>query len=270
MAACLQTFNSFFYKGDFFGFFCYCTLFNTASSAAPSDSTVLEDAGIEPRNAVATSALTAIRSNHLAKSRPVYHGSQCYGSVFTLRRIRIRLFTLMRIRVLLSLWCGSGSDFALRSGSGYGVFPNFDTDPDPNFLFWCGSGFWKQMRFPTIKNYAYMQQWSEEPPWLHFSLRGSIVSLHSSRRVNFHGSRLVTFHPDPAFHCDANPDLASQNDAHPNLQHCLQKWRQTTGYKIFEPSFQLHLFHFFHWLFYWFLDLDHRHTLLFSELVERP
>ena len=46
-----------------------CTLFNTPSSAAPSDSTVSEDAGIEPRT-VATVALTARRSNLSARSHP--------------------------------------------------------------------------------------------------------------------------------------------------------------------------------------------------------
>ena len=42
----------------------YCVVFNTASSAPPpSDSTVSEDAGIEPR-IVTTSALAVRRSNH--------------------------------------------------------------------------------------------------------------------------------------------------------------------------------------------------------------
>jgi hypothetical protein len=46
-----------------------CTLFNTASSAAPQISTVSEDAGIDPRT-VATSALTARRSKRSARSHP--------------------------------------------------------------------------------------------------------------------------------------------------------------------------------------------------------
>ncbi len=51
---------------DFFDFFPFlCTEFNTASSAAPQDSTASEDAGIEPRT-VATSALAGRRSNHSA------------------------------------------------------------------------------------------------------------------------------------------------------------------------------------------------------------
>jgi hypothetical protein len=46
----------------------YCTVFNTALSAAPQipDS---EDAGIEPRT-VATSAMAVRRSNHSARSHP--------------------------------------------------------------------------------------------------------------------------------------------------------------------------------------------------------
>jgi hypothetical protein len=42
----------------------YCFIYR------PSDSTVSEDAGIEPRT-VATLALTARRSNHLARSHPL-------------------------------------------------------------------------------------------------------------------------------------------------------------------------------------------------------
>jgi hypothetical protein len=50
---------------DFF----LCTLFSTASSAVPSDDTVSEDAGIEPKT-VATSALDVRRSNYSARSHP--------------------------------------------------------------------------------------------------------------------------------------------------------------------------------------------------------
>ncbi len=50
-------------KGEYFGFSSNCALFNTASSAAPSSSTVTEDARIEPRT-VSTLALTARRFNH--------------------------------------------------------------------------------------------------------------------------------------------------------------------------------------------------------------
>jgi hypothetical protein len=52
---------------DFFYFL--CSVFNTASSAAPSYSIVSEDAGIELRT-IATLAFAARRSNHLARSHP--------------------------------------------------------------------------------------------------------------------------------------------------------------------------------------------------------
>jgi hypothetical protein len=51
-------------KGYIFGFF-FVTLFNTVSSA--SESTVSEDARIEPRT-VATTALAVRRSNHSVRS----------------------------------------------------------------------------------------------------------------------------------------------------------------------------------------------------------
>jgi hypothetical protein len=58
-----------FFKGSFFGFFHYRTLFNTASSAAAQIQLCLEDAGIEPRTVV-TSALAFRCSNHSARSHP--------------------------------------------------------------------------------------------------------------------------------------------------------------------------------------------------------
>ncbi len=63
----------FFLKG-IFSFFFLCALFNTASSP---DSTVSEDAGVEPRT-VATLALTARRSNHLARSHSHFARSHSY------------------------------------------------------------------------------------------------------------------------------------------------------------------------------------------------
>jgi hypothetical protein len=50
-------------RGIFLAFFDLCTVFNTASSAAPQIPLVSENAGIEPRT-VATSALAVRRSNH--------------------------------------------------------------------------------------------------------------------------------------------------------------------------------------------------------------
>jgi hypothetical protein len=55
--------------GDFFGFLLFMYVIQHCFI---SDSTVSEDAGIEPRT-VATLALTARRSNHLAISYTVYH-----------------------------------------------------------------------------------------------------------------------------------------------------------------------------------------------------
>ncbi len=55
-------------KGDFVVIF-ESTSFNTALSAAPSDSTVSEDAGIEPRTGL-TSALAVRRSYQWARSHP--------------------------------------------------------------------------------------------------------------------------------------------------------------------------------------------------------
>jgi hypothetical protein len=55
-----------FLKRDFLDFLVlFSTFFNTASYDAPSDSTVSEDAGIEPRT-VATTVLAVRRSNHSA------------------------------------------------------------------------------------------------------------------------------------------------------------------------------------------------------------
>jgi hypothetical protein len=53
-------------KWDFWAYF-LCTLFSTASSAAPEMCTVSEDVGIKPKT-VKTLALTARRSNHSARS----------------------------------------------------------------------------------------------------------------------------------------------------------------------------------------------------------
>ncbi len=57
----------FFLKGDFFNFFQY--FIQHGFICRPSDSTLSETAGIEPRT-VATSALAVGRSNHTARSHP--------------------------------------------------------------------------------------------------------------------------------------------------------------------------------------------------------
>ena len=58
----------FFVKGGFLGFFMYCI--QHCFICRLSDSTVSEDAGIEP-STVATLALAARRSNHSARSHPL-------------------------------------------------------------------------------------------------------------------------------------------------------------------------------------------------------
>jgi hypothetical protein len=59
------------FKGDFFLFFTFMYVIQHCFIWHPSDSTVSEDAGIEPIT-VATLALTVRRSNHLARSHPPY------------------------------------------------------------------------------------------------------------------------------------------------------------------------------------------------------
>jgi hypothetical protein len=56
-------------KGGFFGFFLFMYDIQHCFICHPSDSTVSEDAGIEPRT-VATTALAVRRSNHSARSHP--------------------------------------------------------------------------------------------------------------------------------------------------------------------------------------------------------
>jgi hypothetical protein len=59
----------FFFTGGTFWFFLLMYVIQHCFLCRPSDSTVSEDAGIEPRT-VATMALTARRSNHLARFHP--------------------------------------------------------------------------------------------------------------------------------------------------------------------------------------------------------
>jgi hypothetical protein len=56
-------------RGDFIGFFIFMYVIQHCFICRPSDTSVSEDAGIEPRT-VPTLALTARRSNHLARSHP--------------------------------------------------------------------------------------------------------------------------------------------------------------------------------------------------------
>ncbi len=59
-------YHTFFLQGDFWIFLCFI---QHCFICRPSDSTVSEDAGIEPWT-VATSALAVRRSNHSARSHP--------------------------------------------------------------------------------------------------------------------------------------------------------------------------------------------------------
>jgi hypothetical protein len=70
----------------FFGFFCLYVryLFNTATS----DSTVSEDAGIEPRT-VATTALTVRRSNYSARSHPQLNINYSENSTWSLQYVPV-------------------------------------------------------------------------------------------------------------------------------------------------------------------------------------
>jgi hypothetical protein len=61
--------------------FFVCTLFNTASSAAPQI-TVSEDSGIEP-STVATFAIAVRRSNHSVKSHRSNHSVKSHPPVHT-------------------------------------------------------------------------------------------------------------------------------------------------------------------------------------------
>jgi hypothetical protein len=58
-------------KGDFVGFFLSMYDIQHCFIWRPSDSTVWEDAGIEPRT-VATTALAVRGSNHSARSHPQF------------------------------------------------------------------------------------------------------------------------------------------------------------------------------------------------------
>ncbi len=65
----VSVFNSNFLKGGFFGFFLFMYDFRHCFICRPSDTTVSEDAGIEPRTVV-TTVLAVRRSNHSARYHP--------------------------------------------------------------------------------------------------------------------------------------------------------------------------------------------------------
>ncbi len=67
------------------------------------------------------------------------------GNFYSWAVLRILFFTSMRIRILLSLWCGcgSGSHLSVWCESGFGFylshFPRFGPSKASSFLHWCGS-----------------------------------------------------------------------------------------------------------------------------------
>jgi hypothetical protein len=61
--------NIFFFKRGILGFFLFMYVIQSCFICGPSDSTVSEDAGIEPRT-VATFALTARCATNFARSHP--------------------------------------------------------------------------------------------------------------------------------------------------------------------------------------------------------
>jgi hypothetical protein len=73
----LRTSEPYSKRGNFLDF-SYNFIFNTAPYAAPrSDSTVSDDAGIEPR-AVATLGLAVWGSNHTARSNPLQYTARSH------------------------------------------------------------------------------------------------------------------------------------------------------------------------------------------------
>jgi hypothetical protein len=117
----------FFFKGGyFFLFFMYdiqhCFI------CRPSDSTVSEDAGIEPRT-VATTTLAVRRSNHSARSHPV-HSILLHFNITDLFRIRSGLNTDPDPAFYLNAGPDQGNkiiaDLCIsRSGSAFGSCSGF-------------------------------------------------------------------------------------------------------------------------------------------------
>ncbi len=136
----------------------------------------------------------------------------------TLMRIRISLFTLMWFRNRFWLWCGGGGSdsswIRIRI----------------NVISWIIQ-LMTLMRIrilPLIKVMRICGHWPAEPPRLHFEStrlqcepsRPSMAPFWASTAVELLTLILldaaVDFDADPGFHCDVNPDPASQNDADPD------------------------------------------------------
>ncbi len=115
----------YFFKGDFCGFFLYMYDIQHCFICRPSDFTVSEDAGIEPRT-VATTALAVRRSKHSARSHP--HSARSHPhSKYNRKNNKIMRVCTMTIQDLLPyLICagadcaGQGADRLVEAGRGKG------------------------------------------------------------------------------------------------------------------------------------------------------
>ncbi len=130
--------------GRFLDFFSLCTVFNTASSATPSDSTVSEDAGIEPRT-VETSALAVRRSNHQAID--LIHPSHRVDKIAFIRSHLVKITSSRKN----DLGCSSRIRIFPRSriqGSKKHRIP----DLDPQHCFWATVPFETRSDTKCLKN----------------------------------------------------------------------------------------------------------------------
>jgi len=64
--------------------------------------------------------------------RLIFHKFWLVVCKLMLIRFRIQLITLMRIQILIFIWCGSGSVYLFDVDPGY----QNDADPDPQHWFW--------------------------------------------------------------------------------------------------------------------------------------
>ncbi len=118
---------------------------------------------------------------------------------FALTRIRIRIipFTLMRIRIIFSIWCRSG----------------YYHSPDPDHIFNLMQIRILPLTFFPIWTLSMLQNGPLRLPPCHFD---------SDTNPAFH----FDADTDPAFHFDADldPHPASQNDGYPDPQQAQERW----------------------------------------------
>ncbi len=99
---CISKFLVHYEKGDFLGYIFFMYDIHHCFICRPSDSTVSEDAEIEPRT-VATTALNVRRSDHSAKSHPIY--------MYILITVLLLIYVLRSfIRSVKAVWKISSSD----------------------------------------------------------------------------------------------------------------------------------------------------------------